>query len=164
MANTASSFTIRPAATPADGELIVGLVRGLAAYEHLAGPDDAAATRLIEHGFGSQPPMFEALLAIDESVTDQPGGAIGYSLCFPTYSTFLGKPTWYLEDLFVLPAHRGRGVGKALLERCITMAKERGCGRMEWAVLDWNTSAQAFYESLGARRLSEWHSYRLDLP
>ena len=162
MENTDRLYTIRPATTAEDGALLVALIRSLAEFERLNGPDDEAASRIIEHGFTTDPPKYQALLAIDESVSDVPGGAIGYAVTFETYSTFLGKPSIYLEDLFVLPAHRGRGIGKSLLMSCIVKAHEQDCGRMEWSVLDWNTEAQRFYLSLGAKHLKEWHLYRLD--
>jgi len=161
MASDSNAFHIRAAETAEDGRLLIALIRKLADFERLVGPDDDAAARMIEHGFACTPPKFEALLAIDESVADAPGGAIGYALYFETYSTFVGKPSLYLEDLFVLPDQRGRGVGKALLMRCIETASARDYGRLEWSVLDWNTEAQRFYKSLGAEHLSEWHLYRL---
>jgi GNAT superfamily N-acetyltransferase len=86
---------------------------------------------------------------------------VGYSIFFETYSTFLANPTLYLEDIFVLPNYRNRGIGSALLQHAIQIAHERGCGRMEWTCLDWNNKAQAVYERLGARHLSEWYLYRL---
>ena len=85
-----------------------------------------------------------------------------YAIFFETYSSFLARPGFYLEDLFVLPEYRGSGIGSALLQLCVRLASERHCGRMEWACLDWNTKAQCVYESMGARRLSEWFVYRLD--
>jgi GNAT superfamily N-acetyltransferase len=86
----------------------------------------------------------------------------GYAILFETYSSFLARPTLYLEDIFILPQYRSRGLGLGLLHHCIQLAYERGCGRMEWTVLDWNTKAQRVYDGLGARRLSEWFLYRLD--
>lgn len=160
--NATRPYTVRPAESAEDGALIVGLIRALADFERLEGPDDEAAARIIRDGFETDPPMYRALLAVDDSESDTPGGAIGYAITFNTYSTFLGKPSLYLEDLFVLPAHRGRGIGKALLMRCIEIARQTGCGRVEWSVLDWNTEAQRFYNSLGAKHLKEWHLYRLD--
>jgi GNAT superfamily N-acetyltransferase len=82
-------------------------------------------------------------------------------LFFQTYSTFLCRPSLYIEDLFILPEHRGKGYGKKLLTLCLDLARERGCGRVEWAVLDWNTAAQDFYKKSGAKHLSEWHLYRV---
>jgi len=88
-------------------------------------------------------------------------GPVGYALLLQTYSTFLAQPSLYLEDVFVLPEYRKRGIGKALLRHCVRTAFERGCGRMEWTCLDWNTNAQALYERMGARRMKEWYLYRM---
>ena len=140
----------------ADADLLLRLITALAEFENLPPPDAEARARLIEHGFGEHP-KFEAWLAECDGVP----GPVGYAFLFETYSTFLARPTLYLEDLFVLPDYRGRGVGSALLRHCVRLAHERGCGRMEWTCLDWNTSAQAVYEKLGARRMSEWYLYRL---
>ena len=95
------------------------------------------------------------------SQKNRDGAAQGFALFFHNYSTFLARPGLYLEDLFVRPAARGRGVGKALLQYLATLAVERGCGRFEWSVLDWNAPAIAFYESLGAKAQSEWTIYRV---
>jgi GNAT superfamily N-acetyltransferase len=150
-----SPLTIRQA-TVDDVDTLAGLISALAEYESLPGPDADARRRLAEHGFGDRP-KFEAWLA----ELGDGGGAVGYALIFETYSTFLARPSLYLEDLFVLPDDRRRGYGKQLLGHCIRLAIERGCGRMEWACLDWNTRAQSVYESLGARHLEEWMPYRL---
>ncbi len=139
-----------------DADALLALITALAEFEHLPPPDAEARARLVEHGFGERP-KFEAFLAEREGAS----GPVGYAFVFETYSTFLARPTLYLEDLFVLPEHRGRGVGKALLLFCIGLARERGCGRMEWTCLDWNVNAQSIYENLGAKRLSEWYLYRL---
>lgn len=151
-----AEFTLRRAASRADAETLLGLIAKLAEFENLPPPDDGARERFLGDGFERNPPRFEAWLAEDAG-----GRALAYALFFETYSTFLCRPTLYLEDLFVLPEHRGRGIGQALMNHCIRLAKERGCGRMEWACLDWNTRAQEFYLSLGARRLPEWQLYRL---
>ena len=153
--NDLDNLTIRRAGRE-DADALLALITALAEFEHLPPPDDAARARLIEHGFGPQP-KFEAWLAEWEGAP----GPVGYVFLFETYSTFLARPTLYLEDLFVLPEHRKRGIGKALLRFCIQAAHERGCGRMEWTCLDWNTGAQRVYESLGAKRMSEWYLYRL---
>ncbi len=150
-----SKINIRQAG-PTDAEAVIGLIVALAGFEDLPPPDAEAQARLREHGFGANP-KFEALLA---EVDDSPG-PVGYALLFPTYSTFLAQPSLYLEDLFVLPDYRGRGIGQALLRHCVRLAFERGCGRMEWTCLDWNANAQAVYERMGARRLNEWYLYRL---
>ena len=149
----AAGVTIRPG-TRRDVPVIVRLIRGLAAYEHLAHEVQATAARVRRHGFG-RPRYFETLIA------ERDGGAVGFALYFFTYSTFLARPTLYLEDLFVLPAERGRGSGKALLQALARTAKRRGCGRMEWAVLDWNTPSIRFYESLGAKLRKDWVLTRL---
>lgn len=144
-------------ATRADAPGLLRLIAALAEFEKLTPPDAAAQRRLIEDGFGERP-RFESWLAFWRN-EPQP---VGYTILFETYSSFLARPTLYLEDIFVLPESRGRGIGSALLDQCIQLAQERGCGRMEWTCLDWNTKAQCAYEKLGARRLSEWFIYRLD--
>ncbi|HEX5324889.1 MAG TPA: GNAT family N-acetyltransferase [Capsulimonadaceae bacterium] len=149
-------FNLRRAESAADAETLLRLIEKLAEFERLAPPDEGARERFVRDGFDRKPPRFEAWLAEDAG-----GQAIGYALFFETYSTFLCRPTLYLEDLFVLPDYRGRGIGKALMNQCIQLARDRGCGRMEWACLDWNVKAQAFYHSLGAQKQTEWNLYRL---
>jgi GNAT superfamily N-acetyltransferase len=145
--------TVRPA-TPADGPAILGLIRALAAYERLDPPDAAAQDRLLADAFAPHPRV-QILLA-------QAGAEIiGYAFFFETYSTFLARPTLYLEDLFVLESWRGHGAGLALMRALAQEAIRRGCGRFEWVVLDWNTPAIGFYERLGAHRLADWLPYRL---
>jgi GNAT superfamily N-acetyltransferase len=144
---------IRPA-TPEDIPAIVQLIRALAGYEKLSHQVVVDEARLREHLFGPRP-YAEVLLAEDS------GAVVGYALFFHTYSTFLGRPSLYLEDLFVLPEQRGRGHGKGLLARLAKLAVERGCGRFEWMVLDWNTPAIQFYESLGASVSPEWKLCRM---
>jgi GNAT superfamily N-acetyltransferase len=139
-----------------DAETVIGLIIALAEFENLPPPDEEAQARLIEHGFGDSP-KFEVMLAEVEGASRP----VGYALLLQTYSTFLAKPSLYLEDIFVLPEFRKRGIGMALLRHCIRTAYERGCGRMEWTCLDWNKNAQAMYEGLGARRMREWYLYRL---
>ena len=146
-------ITIRPAQR-ADAPALLELIVALANFEKLAPPDAEAQRRLVEDAFGDRP-RFESWLAFWE------GTAVAYAITFETYSSFLARPSLYLEDIFVLPEFRGRGIGSALLRRCIRTAHERGCGRMEWTCLDWNTKAQATYEQLGARRMKEWFLYRL---
>jgi GNAT superfamily N-acetyltransferase len=150
-----SSITLRRAER-ADADALLRLITALAEFENLPPPDAEAQARLIEHGFGERP-KFEAWLA----ECDGAFGPVGYAFIFETYSTFLARPTLYLEDLFVLPDFRGRGVGSALLRHCVRLAEARGCGRMEWTCLDWNTRAQAVYEKLGAKKMAEWYLYRL---
>lgn len=148
-------LTIRRAER-ADADALLALIVALAEFEKLPPPDADAQARLIADGFGEHP-RYEAYLAFQES-TNTP---IGYAFIFETYSTFLARPTLYLEDLFVLPDHRRKGVGVALLQFLTTLARERACGRMEWTCLKWNTNAQAVYEKLGARSQDEWLMYRL---
>lgn len=141
-------------ATEADFPDFVGLVTALARFEHLEPPTEAAKRRLLRDIFKKR--RANLMLALDH------GRAVGYALYFFTYSSFLARPTLYLEDLFVLEAYRGRGTGKRLFLRCVREAKREGCGRMEWAVLTWNSNAIRFYENARARRLDEWCYYRLD--
>ncbi len=131
------------------------LICALAEYEKLTPPDTAARERLYADAFERTPPRFESLLAIADGTT------CGYCIYFETYSSFLAKPTLYVEDVFVLPQWRGHGIGAALFGRLAALAKQRGCGRMEWMVLDWNEPAHRFYRALGAERLVEWQLYRL---
>jgi len=148
------SFTIRPAA-PDDAATIAGLVHELAVYEKLEHLARATPEDFREHLFGPRPHA-EALIA---EVDGQP---VGLALFFPTFSTFRGQPGMHLEDVFVQPAHRGKGIGKAFLKTLAQIARDRGYGRIEWAVLDWNAPAIAFYQSLGAGPLNEWITYRID--
>lgn len=148
------SVTIRTARRT-DAPALVGLVRGLADFERLPPPDDEAAARLVEHAFGPRP-RFDVLVA------EVDGAVRGYGLFFETYSTFLAAPSLWLEDLFVDPAVRGRGVGTALMREIARIAVARGCRRFEWTVLDWNARAQAFYRMLGASMLGEWQVCRLE--
>jgi GNAT superfamily N-acetyltransferase len=153
--NVTEAIVVRRAER-ADAPALLRLIVALAEFEKLLPPDAAAQQRLVEDGFGAHP-RFEVWLGFDASQTEP----VGYAFIFESYSSFLARPTLYLEDLFVLPAFRGRGIGLALLRHCIGLADERRCGRMEWTCLDWNTKAQTFYEEIGARRLSEWLLYRL---
>jgi GNAT superfamily N-acetyltransferase len=141
-------------ATVDDVSLILRLIRGLAEYERLASEAVATEADVLASLFGERPAA-EVLIA---EVGDDPAG---FALFFHNYSTFLGKHGLYLEDLFVFPTHRGRGIGRALMRRLAQLAIERNCGRFEWWVLDWNESAIRFYESLGARAMSDWTVYRL---
>jgi GNAT superfamily N-acetyltransferase len=144
---------IRPA-TVTDVPTIARLIRGLAEYERLAADVVFDEDRLRQHLFGPRP-FAEVLLA------EEAGVVVGFALFFHNYSTFVGKPGIYLEDLFVEPAHRGRGHGKALLREVARAAVERDCGRLEWAVLKWNEPAIRFYRSLGAIAMDGWDVYRL---
>jgi GNAT superfamily N-acetyltransferase len=148
-----TDFTIR-AATPSDCAEILRLIGELAVYEkleHMAvGTDEALREQL----FGARP-------AAETLIAERGGRAVGFALYFTTFSTFLCKPGLYLEDLFVEPAHRGAGIGKALLRRLAALARERDCGRLEWRVLDWNEPSIRFYESLGATVMKEWLLVRM---
>lgn len=145
---------IRPA-TPADVPAVARLIRDLAEYERLSDAVVFDEGQLREHLFGPRP-YAEVLLAEDA------GAVVGFALFFHNYSTFVGKPGVYLEDLFVKPEARGKGYGKALLLALARLAVERGCGRVEWSVLNWNEPSIRFYQSLGARPMDEWTVYRLD--
>ena len=149
-------FTIRPAA-PADVPLILGLIRELAEFERLAHEVVGDEALLARHLFGPRPAA-EVLLAF---AGEAPAG---FALFFQNFSTFLTRPGIYLEDLFVRPEFRRRGLGRTLLERLARLAVERGCGRFEWAVLDWNVDAIAFYEKLGATLLEDWRVCRVAGP
>lgn len=141
---------------------LLALIQALADYEKLPGPDRDAQERMRRHGWpeNSDAPHFTAWLA---EVGEEKMRAVGYAITFLTYSSFLARPTFYIEDIFVLPDRRGQGAGLALFNRLQAEAEAIGCGRMEWVVLDWNTSAQEFYRKRGAEHLKEWHVYRLTL-
>ncbi len=155
--HSAMSFTIR-AAGPEDAEVLCALIVGLAQYERLAHEAVPDAEALRRHLAADAHPRCEALLAEDEAT----GEAVGFALFFPNYSTFLTRWGLYLEDLFVQPAHRGRGIGLSLLRRVAQIALERGCRRLDWSVLDWNAPAIDFYRRLGARALDDWTTMRLE--
>jgi GNAT superfamily N-acetyltransferase len=140
--------------TARDAATILRLIRGLAKYERLAHECEATLGRIRRDGFGSR-------RYFDTLICEREGKPIGFALYFFTYSTFMARPTLYLEDLFVVPAERGRGAGRALLAALARIAVARGCGRMEWAVLDWNTPSIEFYEALGARLRRQWILTRL---
>lgn len=129
------------------------LIQAFADFEHLEGPNEAARLRLVRD-LASDPPMVEAYLAILD------GNAIGFATVYFTYSTFLAKPTLFLEDIFVLERHRKKGIGSQLFSFCAQLAKERGCGRMEWTALDWNVGAHSFYERMGGKKIP-WVTFRL---
>ncbi len=148
-----SEVLVRPARVE-DGPEIVRLIDGLADFEKLPPPDEAAKARLLEDAFGPAP-RFSIFLA------EVQGVIAGYAFIFETYSTFQALPKLYLEDIFVMPEYRGYKVGYALFRECVAEAERRGCGRMEWVVLDWNIHAQKFYQQLGARHTQEWQPYSL---
>lgn len=142
------------AATPQDVPAIVGLIRELAEYERLSHLAQATPETLMPHLFGDKP-VVEAIVAeID-------GEVVAFALFFTNFSTFLAKPGLYLEDLYVKPAHRGSGVGKAMLVRLAQIAVERDYGRFEWSVLDWNESAIGFYQKMGAILMQDWRICRV---
>jgi len=147
------SNTVRKA-LPSDGDLILSLVEALAVYEKLAPPDQEARKRLLADLFSARP-------RIDCYIAESDGKAAGYAFVLETYSSFLALPTLYLEDLFVLPECRGKKAGYELFRAMVGEARARGCGRMEWTVLDWNEPAINFYRRSGARYMKEWHLYRL---
>ena len=142
------------AARPGDERAIFDLICALADYEKLRDQVTGSPAALGEHLFG-EPAAASALVAEVDEVP------VGYALYFGTYSTFLTRPGVYLEDLFVLPEHRGHGVGRALLSSVAAAATRRGAGRLEWSVLDWNETAIRFYLGLGARPLEDWTMYRV---
>jgi len=141
-------------ATEADVPLTLRFIRDLAIYEKLEHKVVATEAGLRQTLFAN-PRFAEVVFAVEDGVE------AGFALFFHNYSTFLGAPGIYLEDLFVKPEFRGRGLGKALLAHLAKLAKERGCGRVEWAVLDWNTPSINFYKSLGAISLDDWRIFRL---
>lgn len=149
----ASGVRLR-AATVADLPLILRYIRALAEYERLSDQVVADETLLATHLFGARPAAEVLLAELD-------GVPAGFALYFHTYSTFLGRPGLYLEDLWVEPACRRRGVAHALLSALARLALERGCGRFEWSVLDWNAPAIRFYRTLGAVGMDEWTVQRV---
>ncbi len=143
-------------ATAADVPLILSMIEGIAAYEKLSHEVETTEQKLKETLFGEKS-YAEVLLAFEADT------AVGFALFFHNYSTFRARPGIYLEDLFIWPEYRGKGFGKALLEKIITIAKERNCGRVEWSVLNWNTPAIDFYKSMGAQAMNEWTTFRIKL-
>jgi GNAT superfamily N-acetyltransferase len=146
-------FTIRSASV-VDVPIILRLIQDLATYERAPKGVTATEKQLVDVLFGEKPAA-EVLLAFENDT------AVGFAVFFHNFSTWLGKPGLYLEDLFVKPEMRGKGYGRALLVHLAKIARERGCGRMEWAVLDWNEPAIQFYRKLGAKPLDEWTVFRL---
>lgn len=154
--STHPPVTIR-SATIDDVPVILELIRGLAEYERLAHEAVATEDDLRRTLFGERP-VAEVILAAPEGE----GPAAGFALFFHNYSTFLGRPGIHLEDLFVRPEHRGRGIGRRVLEHLARLAVDRDCGRLEWSVLDWNEDAIRFYRSIGAVGMDQWTVQRLD--
>lgn len=150
-------MTIVPV-TDARFDDLVGLINALADYEHLERPAPDAIERLRVDAFGARP-RFEAALALDAA-----NRAVGYAIWFETYSSFLARPTLYLEDLFVREAARRSGAGGMLFDHVRALGEQRGCGRMEWQVLDWNTLARGFYDRRNAQWMKQWLVYRIDYP
>ncbi|HKV96109.1 MAG TPA: GNAT family N-acetyltransferase [Gammaproteobacteria bacterium] len=146
-------FHIR-GARPADAPLILNFIRELASYEKLAHEVSATQGDIQNNLFGARPKV-ECVIA------EHDGTPIGFALYFHNFSTFLGKPGLYLEDLYVQPAFRGQGYGRKLLSHLAKLALDRGCGRFEWAVLDWNAPAIGFYKKLGANIMTDWRINRL---
>lgn len=146
---------IRPA-TEKDSKTFLALIDALADYEKLKRPTRAAKKRLIEDAFGKQK-RIDAFLAFSD---DKP---VGYAIIFETYSSFLAKPTLYLEDIFILKEYRRFGIGKKFFDALLKEARKRKCGRMEWVVLDWNKPAINFYDKLGAKQMKEWLVYRVNI-
>lgn len=153
--NIMKKITIRKAAKR-DGKALLGLIDALAEFEKLTPPSYPARRRLLNDAFGERK-RFDAYLAFLDTTP------VGYAIMFETYSSFLALPTLYLEDIFVLPRHRGKGIGLKLFQMYQQEAIRRGCGRMEWIVLDWNKDAIRFYDRLGAKHMKQWLFYRLEL-
>ena len=153
MASASARITLRPAVA-ADVPLVLELIRALGEYERLAHEVVATEADLQAQLFGPRP-------AAEVLIAELDGHAAGFALYFHNFSTFLGKPGLYLEDLFVRPEHRGAGLGKALMVELARIAIARGCGRFEWSVLDWNQPSIDFYRSLGAAGMDEWTVQRV---
>ena len=153
MADTGAAATLR-GAEPRDLQAIVGLIRELAEFEKLSHLVQVTPEGLHPHLFGPRP-------AAEAVVAERAAQVVGFALFFTNFSTFLGRPGLYLEDLYVQPAHRGSGIGRALLMHLAALARERGCGRFEWSVLDWNEHAIGLYEGMGATLLPDWRICRV---
>ncbi len=151
--NPDAPFTLR-AAEPRDLPAIVGLIGELAAFEQLTHLLAVTPERLAPHLFGARP-------VAEARVAEVDGQVVGFALFFTNFSTFLARPGLYLEDLYVQPAHRGAGIGRALLQHLGALALERDYGRFEWSVLDWNENAIRFYEKLGATVMPDWRICRV---
>ena len=151
-----AAHTLRPA-TPADCAAIVGLIRELAVFERLEHLVVVTPETLHPQLFGARP-------AAEAVVGEVDGQVVAFALFFTNFSTFLGQPGLYLEDLYVQPAHRGSGLGTALLQHLGALAVQRGCGRFEWSVLEWNEDAIGFYEKMGATVMPDWRICRITGP
>jgi len=148
------THTIRPA-TPPDIPALYRLVQELAAYERLTHEVRATEDSLRQAMFGDR-------VYLEAVIAESAGETVGYASYFHNYSTFVGKPGLWIEDIFVRPALRGKGHGRALFQSLANIAQQRGCGRLEWSALDWNEAAVGFYLEFGARKLDEWTMFRLD--
>ncbi len=155
-------LTLRPA-TPTDAQTILDFIQLLAEYEREPDAVHATTDDILRYGFSADK-VFDCIIAEwqESPKTSSASQPVGFALYFFNYSTWEGRPGLYLEDLFVLPSMRGKGIGKALLVECARIAKEKNCARFQWQVLDWNTPAIDFYESLGARQLKEWITCRVE--
>ena len=149
-------FAIRPA-TPSDAPVVAALIDELADYERMTAQSRPDASALARHMAGLDGPTLEVILATDAETSE----AIGFALFFQTYSTFLTRWGLYMEDLYVKPAYRGKGVGRALVQTIARTAVARNCSRLEWSVLNWNDLAINFYKTLGAEPMREWTTWRL---
>lgn len=149
-----SQIQIRPA-TRADKQSFLELIDAHADFEKLPRPTPEARDRLLRDGFGERRRFSAFLASLD-------GRDVGYAITYEGYSSFLGRPTLYLEDIFVYDMARGKGFGGAMFQYLVEEALDRGCARMEWMVIDWNDNAIGFYERRGAVQLSDWHSYRME--
>lgn len=154
-----TDFTLR-AAEPRDLPAIVGLIAELAEFEHLSHLLQVTPDTLAPHLFGPQP-VARCEVAERAAHGAEPARVVAFALYFRNFSTFLAKPGLYLEDLYVQPAHRGAGIGRALLQRLGAIAVAEGCGRFEWSVLDWNVNAIGFYEKMGATVMPDWRICRV---
>jgi GNAT superfamily N-acetyltransferase len=150
-----SEITVRRASAE-DAATVINLLTALAEYERLLPPDEAGQQRL-KAEMASEKPRFEAYLV------EYDRKAIGYAIVFETYGSFMAQPKLYLEDLFILPGYRGLGAGKALFEAMVEQAKVRGCAKMEWTALDWNTPAHDFYRKMGGRCIDDLQVFQLKL-
>jgi len=135
---------------------VISLIKELAEFEKLAPPDKEAESKLYRDSFGRHPKFWILVAETGNKI-------VGYVFYFFTYSSFLARPTLYLEDIYVSKRWRNKGIGKMFFEQLLQIAEKKGCGRMEWAVLDWNKDAIRFYERIGARELKEWKYYRYEI-
>lgn len=154
-----ANLSVRPVRRD-DFDTLLTLIDALADYEKLDRPDEEARGRLLADAFDRNPPRFQVYL-VWETEADGAETALGYAIVLETYSSFLARPTLYIEDLFVQPEARGRGAGNALFQFLAAESLRRGCGRMEWVCLDWNQLAISFYERRGGEHLDDWRYYRL---